>query len=100
MCLVCAQIYADDPWSRDPRDTDDLRTAGGDAARSRLRETGQRLRIINELVMPYSLRVKADSAGGYAVSDGKGKTLTASGLDALWFRLQRDFGCHIDVLDP
>jgi hypothetical protein len=100
MCLICAQIYAEDDWSRDPRDQNSDRVAGGPAALNRHQEAARRLRILNAMVQPHGVRVKTDSAGGYAITDLKGKTVTVAGLDELWYRLARDFDCRVDVLDP
>lgn len=98
MCLICAQIYSPDKWSHNPRDKESTRVAGGEAALNRHQEGARRLRIINEIVQPFRLYVKNDISGGYAISDAKGKTTVASGLDDLWYKLESDFNCRIDML--
>lgn len=99
MCLVCAQISASDRWTRDPRDSNDQRVAGGAASTSRHQESARRLKILNALVASHRLKIRSDDAGGYLIASMTGKTASVSSLDELWYTLRLRFACVVDVLD-
>lgn len=89
MCGLCGLLGEELHWSDPLADT-----------LPRRRERLQRIAAINQVLMPFRLKVSDVQGTSYLLQGATGRQELASGLDQLWLQAETILGRPLDPLDP
>jgi len=104
VCILCGEFVSQHHWT-DRHIEDKARAANTTGSwdsyrRYRRRDRYHRVKVANEVLRHYSLKVQDWSGSKYLLSDRKGRTELVQDLGSLWPAAQKLANRPLDPLDP
>jgi hypothetical protein len=101
VCVLCREFVSQVHWTE--RQLEDKARASGapdDSQRFRRRDRFHWVKIANEVLRYYGLRVSDWAGSKYLLRDKKGRTELVQDLGSMWPAASRLAGRPLDPLDP
>ena len=103
MCVLCWQFLSEGHWTEqffEAEETAATGTVGSTRDRSRRRDRSHRIRILNQILSHYGLRLDDWHSRSSLLSDRKGSTVLVHDLGELWPAAQQLARRRFDPLEP
>jgi hypothetical protein len=98
MCSLCGVLGASDHWT-DAVARPGVYTRNGEGS-DRRRERANRVRVANNVLAPFGMRIADWQGTSFVISTRTGKTAIIDDLGHLWPAAERLSGRACDPLDP
>ena len=103
MCVLCGEFVSQIHWTErhiEDRVRVSETEARGDYHRFRRRDRLHRMKVANELLRHYDLKVSDWAGSKYVLRDKKGRSELVQDLGSLWPAAQKLASRSLDPLDP
>jgi hypothetical protein len=98
MCVLCGESILQIHWTDRKRSSESSETAN--PSRSRQRERHLRIRLVNQVLAYYRLKVDDWNGVKFVVRDKKGRSEIVQDLGGLWEKAEKLVGRPLNPLDP
>ena len=99
MCILCGELVSSFHWSDESFRTQNATISVNENARERKRARLKRVKLLNEILCFYGLKIEDWQGSKFVLSDKKGQSVIVNDLGDLWDKAMNLAKRDIDALD-
>lgn len=99
MCILCGELVSSFHWSDESFRTQNATISVNENARERKRARLKRVKLLNEILCFYGLKIEDWQGSKFVLSDKKGQSVIVNDLGDLWDKARDLAKRNIDALD-
>lgn len=99
MCILCGELVSSFHWSDESFMTQNATISVNENARERKRARLKRVKLLNEILCFYGLKIEDWQGSKFVLSDKKGQSVIVNDLGDLWDKARDLAKRDIDALD-